>query len=306
MPDRRKSMGNQNSTPIKQNLPNKPPSGNRKRPNKPISRSERQRRKVKQSVRRKISARIAFLIMTFIAAFLAVTIFFKIDSIEITATEHYTEDELISASGIEIGDNLFTFRTSKVEKELLEKYPYLASVSVTRSLPSTLVIKAVDSVPAAAVNLASGGYCLIDENGKLLEQASTVPEGIPTVTGVTVSDMAEGKYLTDNSKSEILVDITKVLKEKNIISNVNFINVSCITDVRMGYLGRLDVRLGQADKLKEKIQMLVHIAENELSPSDINTVYLEDATTVYCPPTTLEKIQQSALPISDVNPSLNA
>ena len=306
MPDRRKSMGNQNSTPIKQNLPNKPPSGNRKRPNKPISRSERQRRKVKQSVRRKISARIAFLIMTFIAAFLAVTIFFKIDSIEVTATEHYTEDELISASGIEIGDNLFTFRTSKVEKELLEKYPYLASVSVTRSLPSTLVIKAVDSVPAAAVNLASGGYCLIDENGKLLEQASTVPEGIPTVTGVTVSDMAEGKYLTDNSKSEILVDITKVLKEKNIISNVNFINVSCITDVRMGYLGRLDVRLGQADKLKEKIQMLVHIAENELSPSDINTVYLEDATTVYCPPTTLEKIQQSALPISDVNPSLNA
>lgn len=299
-------MGNQNSTPIKQNLPNKPPSGNRKRPNKPISRSERQRRKVKQSVRRKISARIAFLIMTFIAAFLAVTIFFKIDSIEITATEHYTEDELISASGIEIGDNLFTFRTSKVEKELLEKYPYLASVSVTRSLPSTLVIKAVDSVPAAAVNLTSGGYCLIDENGKLLEQASTVPEGIPTVTGVTVSDMAEGKYLTDNSKSEILVDITKVLKEKNIISNVNFINVSCITDVRMGYLGRLDVRLGQADKLKEKIQMLVHIAENELSPSDINTVYLEDATTVYCPPTTLEKIQQSALPISDVNPSSNA
>lgn len=299
-------MGNQNSTPIKQNLPNKPPSGNRKRPNKPISRSERQRRKVKQSVRRKISARIAFLIMTFIAAFLAVTIFFKIDSIEVTATEHYTEDELISASGIEIGDNLFTFRTSKVEKELLEKYPYLASVSVTRSLPSTLVIKAVDSVPAAAVNLASGGYCLIDENGKLLEQASTVPEGIPTVTGVTVSDMAEGKYLTDNSKSEILVDITKVLKEKNIISNVNFINVSCITDVRMGYLGRLDVRLGQADKLKEKIQMLIHIAENELSPSDINTVYLEDATTVYCPPTTLEKIQQSALPISDVNPSLNA
>lgn len=306
MPDRRKSMSNQNSTPTKQNLPNKPPSGNRKRPDKPISRSERQRRKVKQSVRRKISARIAFLIMTFIAAFLAVTIFFKIDSIEVTATEHYTEDELISASGVEIGDNLFTFRTSKVEKELLEKYPYLASVSVTRSLPSTLVIKAVDSVPAAAVNLTSGGYCLIDENGKLLEQASTVPEGIPTVTGVTVSDMAEGKYLTDNSKSEILVDITKVLKEKNIISNVNFINVSCITDVRMGYLGRLDVRLGQADKLKEKIQMLIHIAENELSPSDINTVYLEDATTVYCPPTTLEKIQQSALPISDVNPSSNA
>lgn len=295
-------MNNQNSVVKQANSPNRQPSGNRKKPVKPISRSERQRRKARRSIRRRIIFKIAFLIMTVVVAFLAVTIFFKIDTIEANSTEHYKQDELISASGIEIGDNLFKFRTSAIEKKLLEKYPYLASVSVTRSLPSTLVIKAVDSVPAAAINLANGGYCLIDEKGKLLEQVSTVPEDLPTVTGVTADNMTEGKYLPSNSKSELLVDITKVLKEKEIVSNVDFINVSCVTDVRIGYLGRLDVRLGQADKLKEKIQMMVHIAENELSPSDIKIIYLEDATTVYCPPTTLEKIQQSALPIADVNP----
>lgn len=299
-------MSNQNSTIRNPNSQNRQPSGNRRRTNKPISRSERQRRKVRRSIRRRIIARIAFLIMTVVAAFLAVTIFFKIDTIEVTATEHYTQDELISASGIEIGDNLFKFRTSAIEKKLLEKYPYLGSVSVTRSLPSALVIKAVDSVPAAAVTLASGGYCLIDENGKLLEQILTIPEGMPTVTGITVNDMVAGQYLDNNSKSEILVSITKELKEKDIIANVDFINVSCLTDVRLGYMGRLDVRLGQADKLKEKVQMMVHIVENELSPSDIKIIYLEDATTVYCPPTTIEKIQQSALPISDVTPSQNA
>lgn len=299
-------MGNQKSTVRNQNSPNKQPSGNRRKPNRPMSRSERQRRRVRRNVRIRILCRIAFLIMTVVAAFLAVTIFFKIDNIEVTATEHYTKDELISASGIEVGGNLFTFRTSAIEKKLLEKYPYLASVSVERSLPNTLVIKAMDSAPAAALTLASGGYCLIDEKGKMLEQILTIPEEIPTVTGVTVNDIVEGQYIDNNAKSELLVSITKELKEKNIIANVDFINVSCVTDVRIGYMGRLDVRLGQADKLKEKIQMMIHIVENELSPSDIKIIYLEDATTVYCPPTTIEKIQQSALPISNVNSSQNA
>lgn len=282
---------------------NRQPSGNRRKPRQSMSRSERQRRKVRKSIRRKISSRIAFLIMTFIAAFLAVTIFFKIDTIESNSTEHYTEQELISASEITIGKNLFTFRTSAVEKRLLEKYPYLASVSVTRSLPSKLIINAVDSVPAVAITLTSGGYYLADENGKLLEQVSTIPEGVPTVTGVTIDDGTAGEYLDiqNNKKAALLVEITSQLKRVDIISNVDFINVSCLTDVRIGYLTRLDVRLGLADKLSEKLQILKHIVENELSPSDIKIIYLEDATTVYCPPTTKEEIEQSALPISSAN-----
>ena len=313
MPDRRSAMSNRRTnSPVRQKRVNSqkmPPSGStnrttkRRKPQQPMSRSERQRRKIRRSFRRKVAGRIAFLIMTFIAAFLAVTIFFKIDTIRATATEHYTEQEIIEAIEVKTGDNLFTFRTSSLEKRLLEKFPYLASVRVTRSLPSTLVIETKDSVPAAAISLSGGGYYLIDENGKMLEQSTNIPEGVPSVTGVSIVDGSAGQYIDvkNNKKAEILVSLTKALKEHSMIENVNFINVSALTDVRIGYLGRLDVRLGQADNINEKLKMLVHIVENELSPSDIQTIYLEDAVTVYCPPTTLEKFQQSAMPISDVN-----
>lgn len=283
-----------------QNSPQKPLNRQAVR-QKGVSRSERQRRKNKNVLRKKISARIAFLIMTIVSAFLAVTIFFKIETISIKATEHYSEQEIIKALELEKGDNMFTFSTSSLEKKILNQYPYLASVTIKRSLPSTVVVKAVDSVPAIAVNLSGGGYYLADEKGKMLEQASSIPKGVPSVTGVTIDEGKAGRYLDfkNNKKVENLIQITKKLKEKNMLANVNFINVSALSDIRIGYLDRLDVRLGNASDLNEKLNMLKHIAENELSPSDVQTIYIEDASTVYCPPTTKEKIKQSSLPVAD-------
>ena len=37
----------------------------------------------------------------------ALTLFFRVDTIRVTGTERYTEDEVIGASGIQLGDNLF-------------------------------------------------------------------------------------------------------------------------------------------------------------------------------------------------------
>ena len=87
------------------------------------------------------------------------------------------------------------------------------------------------------------------------------------------------------------------------MEDVDFINVSAAYDVRFGYLGRLDVRLGEATKLDEKLRMLSRIVNDELSPSDVNIIYLQDPTTAYCPPTTPEQIEQSALPLDEIIPA---
>ena len=53
----------------------------------------------------------------------ALTLFFRVDRIEVTGMERYTEDEVIAASGIDIGDNLY----------LLNKYD--AARSIADALP---------------------------------------------------------------------------------------------------------------------------------------------------------------------------
>lgn len=273
----------------------------RRPPVQQLSRSERQRRQVRRSFRRKVTRRLVFVLVTLLMAFLAVTVFFRVQELNITGTPHYTAEEIAQTLGVEKGDNLFAFRTGRLEEKILKKYPYLSTVTIERKLPNTLEVTAVDAVPAVAVDMQGGGYFLADAEGKLLEQVAEIPEGVAGVTGVILSEAEPGQWLADQDASHIkqLLAVTRALDAQGMIGQIDFINVSALYDVRFSYQGRLDVRLGEATQLSEKLRMLTRIVEDELSPSDINIVYLSDPTTAYCPPTTTEQIEQSALPIEE-------
>ncbi len=292
--------------PVQANRPAaKPRKRRRKVPVQQLSRSERQRRQVKRSFRRKVTRRLVFLLLTLGMAFLAVTIFFRVNTLDITGTPHYSAEEISKVLGVEKGDNLFTFRTGALEKKILKKYPYLSDVSVERQLPDTLVVKATDAVPVVALDMQGGGYFLADADGKLLEQTAQIPEGVASVTGVILSDATPGHFLSseDTDRAAPLIALTQALEKQEMISDVDFINVSALYDVRFSYQGRLDVRLGETTQLTEKLRMLERIVQDELSPSDVNIVYLSDPTTAYCPPTTPDQIEQSALPIAEEIPT---
>lgn len=270
-----------------------------------LSRSERQRRLVRRSRRRQITRRISFLILTLGVAFLAVTVFFRVEKLNVTGTSHYTAEEITATLGVEKGDNLFSFRVESLEKKLMKTYPYLSRVSIERQLPDGLRVVAVDAVPTLAIDVEGGGCFLADAQGKLLEQTAGAPDRVAPVTGVVLADGKAGQTLTeeDGDRVDMLLRVTKALDKLGMMEDVDFINVSAAYDVRFGYLGRLDVRLGEATKLDEKLRMLSRIVNDELSPSDVNIIYLQDPTTAYCPPTTPEQIEQSALPLDDIIPA---
>lgn len=301
--------------PMQQPVP-RPPQGVKKKKKRrrrmpqpqQLSRSERQRRLVLRSRRRQISRRIAFLILTLGMAFLAVTVFFRVEKLNVTGTAHYTAEEITATLGIEKGDNLFSFRVSSLESKLMKTYPYLSHVKIERQLPDGLLVQAVDAVPTLAIDVEGGGCFLADAQGKLLEQAAGAPAGVAPVTGVVISGGKAGQVLTgeDGERVDMLLHVTRALDKQGMMEDVDFVNVSAAYDVRFGYLGRLDVRLGEAIKLTEKLRMLARIVNDELSPSDVNTIYLKDPTTAYCPPTTPEQIEQSMLPLDDIIPAGDA
>ncbi|MDR3767270.1 MAG: FtsQ-type POTRA domain-containing protein, partial [Butyricicoccus sp.] len=255
----------------------------RKIPVQQLSRSERQRRQVRRSFRRKMTRRLVFVLLTLGMAFLAVTIFFRVNTVDITGTAHYSAEDISKVLGVKKGDNLFTFRTNALEKKILKKYPYQSEVSVERQLPDALVVKATDAVPVIALDMQAGGYFLADANGKLLEQVAQIPEGVASVTGVILSDATPGHVLSeqDTDRAASLIALTKALAGQDMMADVDFINVSALYDVRFSYQGRLDVRLGETTQLREKLRMLARIVQDELSPSDVNIVYLSDPCLLY-------------------------
>ncbi|MCD8126302.1 MAG: FtsQ-type POTRA domain-containing protein [Clostridiales bacterium] len=99
-------------------------------------------------------------------------VFFKINTVEVEGNVHYTEEEIVNASGVNLGDNLLLTRDATVVARLLTQLPYVSSVTLSHKLPDTLVITVAESDAQAAIYDGSSWW-LMDSSGKLLEQVDS-------------------------------------------------------------------------------------------------------------------------------------
>lgn len=281
-----------------------------------ISRSARQRRQVR---RRRMAAwayRLLLPVLVLVAGALALTVFFRLDHVEVEGTTRYEQSALESTLGLKKGDNLFFFRKHAAEQRLEQTYPYLEEVRITRDLPNALVLHVTEAVPAVALEDADGdGYYLVTAAGKLLEYTDeTGAGGVPLVTGVRVEDTRPGEQIEQDADGRVrqLFYLTERLHAWGLLPLTDFINVSALYDVRVGYGGRLDIRLGEIESaddstraagemslLDKKLRFAIYIFEQKLSPSDTVVIDLTDVTRASTRIATPEQIAASALPITD-------
>ena len=117
----------------------------------------------------------------------AVTLFFKTETITVSGNQKYTEQEIIEASGLRIGGNLYLMNKYDHAQAIFRNLPYVESASINRALPDTLVIEVTECSAAASVP-AEGGAWLMSVNGKLLEQTASLPDDCARVTGCVLAD----------------------------------------------------------------------------------------------------------------------
>jgi len=202
---------------------------------------------------------------------LALSLFFKINRIEVTGSSRYTDSELIAASGVQEGDNLFFFDSRAAAQNITGRFPYVAGVRILRQLPGTLVISVTERKPVALIADGSAHW-LIDGTGRLLEQVSgrSVTD-ILTVTGVSLltptagTDAAAPKEQEDGLRA--MLTILDSLERSSLLNKVSAVDVSKSHELRLTYDGgRFDVMLGDAADLDVKLPfMLAYINELPLS-----------------------------------------
>ncbi len=79
-------------------------------------------------------------------------------------------DQLIRATGVDVGDQLVGISTHKVAGRL-QKLPWVEKARVERILPSTLRISVQERKPSLVAQTDQGPY-LVDEHGLVLQQGS--------------------------------------------------------------------------------------------------------------------------------------
>ena len=254
---------------------------------------ERRRANRRQRIIR-AAGRVLFLVILVAAAICALTIFFKVKTISVEGAMRYREEEIVAGMGVKQGDNLYLWNKVKVSDRLLHDFPYLESVQIRRRLPDTLMVTVTECSGAVAVPSGTG-YCYLSEQGKVLELSET-DGGLATVSGVTLEDAEPGELVerAQDAYIDALLDVLQTLDAAGMLDGLRFINLTDLTDIRIGYEGRFDIRVGTLDGLSYRIRFAQTVIGERLSPSDIGRLYWDDQNRLHFVPDTAENVAASA------------
>lgn len=187
-------------------------------------------------------------------------VFFRVEDITVTGVSRYTAQEIIDASGVEKGDNLFLVGSSRTAQKIYSTLPYVDEVNIRHALPDGLVINVTERTPAAVIQ-GDEGWWIIDAKGKILEQVSKPEQsGVAEVSGLTALLPAVGTTLAvedaEGLKLESLMDLLSALEQRDILGEVSSIDLSSAAEISMVYDGRLTVKMRMSDDFMWQTRVL--------------------------------------------------
>ena len=215
------------------------------------------------------------LVLIFLVAMLVMSLFFRVKEIEVVNASDYSDQEIISASGIETGVNLFFVDRFSAASRIFADLPYMDTISITREMPDKIIIQAEGSAPAAWLRW-DDEYWFIDRNGKMLGSTTAVKiAGYPEIRSLEpITAMVGEKMVVEGvneSRLAYTAELITALQGEGLISKVTWIDVKDPANPSVYYDGRLTVYFGEMEDTAFKTALLRSAAE-QMSPDDSGTL----------------------------------
>lgn len=211
------------------------------------------------------------------ALVLGISVFFRVSNFEVSGATHYTESQIIEASGIKEGSNLVFLNRAAVESRITGELVYAAMVTVSRRLPNTVVIEVRESGTVACVETESGLW-LIDNYCRLLEPCpNSEADNYIKVQGFFALDPKPGQKISsieeDKPKVAYLEKLMTALHAAEMLEDVSSIDMSTSSNGQFNYLERFNIKLGRDSNLDGKLGLLKSTVE-KLEPTDKGNIDL--------------------------------
>lgn len=238
----------------------------------------------------KLLLRLGTVVAVVVALMLAISIFFRVEKITVVGANKYSAWDIREASGIEIGDGLLTLSQARAAGNIENKLDYVDEVKFDIQLPGTVQIEITEILVTYAVETEDHEWWLIDSEGEAIEpikaseaagytrlQGVTVrtPEKGETVsavetaaqpqtqptdetqTGETEDAIPPQSAVTNSQRLASGLEILRSLEKGGVLGEAAYVDVEDLTDIRLQYGDRFDVRLGNAERLDYKVSYMV-------------------------------------------------
>ena len=280
-----------------------------------MSSSRRNRRRRRNRSRFGLLLKLLCAVMVVVGLTVGATVFFQAEEIQVNGNVRYTQEEIVSITGIQLGDNLYKMNKGQICRELCRSLPYIEEANIRRKLPSTIIINVNElravaqiAVPPTyvateeeleAMNLEEGETpprsatepWLISQTGKLLEPAGADSTAM-VVTGITPLDASAGTALKVPQSEELkmagLLQLLSALEEREATGAVSKVEMHP-SWMELRYLDRFNVRMPLAGDLLKKLDVLEAVVDRtnrnhgeaatgsiDLTRQDYDAVYSPD------------------------------
>ena len=189
---------------------------------------------------------------------LALTLFFRIRSIEVSGNDRYTRQEIIDAAGVSEGDNMFLMNKYSAAERIRRALPYIETVQFRRSLP--------DGLSIIVTECADGKAYLLCDTGNIVDEVTPAAAKQRTqVKGLTLTDPAVGQPAKAAEGQELaleqLLTLMQALDQRGMTADVSLMDMSDPAQLTLRYLGRFDVQLPREADYGYKLDYLMAVVE---------------------------------------------
>lgn len=229
-------------------------------------REMKKRRRRREKIRKKLFG-IFLTVLLILCAIIIIlkTPLFYIEKLVIEGNEAVSDEDIIRASGLNLGKSILDRSSSYSERGILS-LPYISEVTVEKKLPSTVKITVSELGAAFALEL-EGKTVLIDKNGKSIAQANggTDEEKLPVIICGGDGDFALGDYvkLKDEGTTETLTRLLQCVDYYG-FSDITEIDISDEYNIVLVSNGELKIKvgtLGSEDELSYKMAYIKEVME---------------------------------------------
>ena len=236
--------------------------------------------------RRAFSGPLMFVVVV-VAAIFVMSVFFRVEDIQVVGNQHYTAEEIIRAVDIEEGDNLFFFDRFAAVGRAFSKLPYIEAVTVERSLPNKVVITVEETTALAYLPLGEEKWTL-DHNCKVLGKAAEgEEESLLPVIGMKAGTLMIGETMeTESGETESIAYLAEVLDQiegRGMTDMVSRIDFSDPNSPEFDYGGKYTVVLGKHEKVEYKFGMFVTVL-GMLKEGDVGVIDVSNGTKAHFSP----------------------
>jgi len=201
---------------------------------------------------------ISFILLLFI--FALNSNFFLISNIEVLGNNKISKDVAISASSINLGENIFKISTRTGEKNLT-KLPYVKEAKVKRKFPKGIIIDIIERKAILQIKEISS-IRLIDIDGYILDIVDTEDEKLPLLVGLNVEDKKPGDNILSILESKGCTEFISEGQARGILSKMKKIDMVDNNNVNIILIDGISVAFGTLYNVKYKVGLLNEILKD--------------------------------------------